>query len=207
MCRTSFIFCRSYFRSQTEVNSKSLIFQLFCFSIFFFRIYRVYRASSKISIYVFIFFYACVYCKDMTEPNFVLMSGVRIPLGAFPKFFLCFCLFSVANYFSLFYNMCGRFCRFLKAIFGDILWNTWNNHDLCCETTVNERKRKNTFWNLFHGMLQHRTLKKSRSEDLLVALATRTHLVIIIILFSFPWRYLRYDCTDFKDFYRKDAPG
>ena len=78
----------------------------------------------------------------MTEPKFVLLSGVRIPLGAFPKFFLCFCLFSVANYFSLFYNMCGRFCRFLKAIFGDILWNNWNNHDLCWETTVNQRKRK-----------------------------------------------------------------
>ena len=79
----------------------------------------------------FHFFHACVYCKDMTDPKFVLLSGVRIPLGAFPKFFLCFCLFLVANYFSHFYNRCGRFCRFLKAILGDILSNTLNNHDLC----------------------------------------------------------------------------
>ena len=43
---------------------------------------------------------------------------------------------------------------------------------------VNE---KNTLWNLFHGMTQHRLQKTSRSEDLLVAPATRTHLVIIII--------------------------
>lgn len=47
--------CHQYFQSLPEVNLKSWIFQLFCFSIFFFDICRVYRDSFQSAKYMICF--------------------------------------------------------------------------------------------------------------------------------------------------------
>ena len=83
--------------------------------------------------------------KIWPNQNLSYCRGFESRSGRSPNFFFVFVFFQMQITFHSLITCLEDFVDFLKAIFGDILWNTWNNQDLCWETAVNERKRKKYF--------------------------------------------------------------